>query len=182
MAQRNPTKPHGADPASAPDDGLSPKQRTAVDLLSSGQTLTATAEALSLDRWTVSQWVNHHAPFQAQLNARRHELWRGIVEGLRGLLPKALAVLQEELEGEGPGRMVAAKEVFRMVGLYGTIGPPTGPTSVEDLEQEQRRQALERTRTVLTEEDIALARQRRESDRTMAALMSLNVGPLLPQP
>lgn len=180
MPSRKPTKAHGVNPT--PDDGLSPKQRTAVDLLSSGRTLTATAEALSLDRWTVSQWVNHHAPFQASLNSRRQELWGDIVEGLRGLLPTAVEVLRQELEGEGPGRLQAAVHVLKITGIYGAIGPPGGPATVEDAEQAQLRQAIERTRTVLTAEDIRLAEERRESDRVMAALMCVNVAPLEPRP
>jgi hypothetical protein len=50
------------------------------------------------------------------------------------------------------------------------VGPPHGPTEPEDIEQEQRRQALERARTALTPEDVQLAQQRRESDRALAAL------------
>ena len=168
MPPRNPTKPH--DGAPAPDDGLSPKQRTAVDLLSSGRTLTDTAAALSVDRWTVSQWLNHSAPFQASLNSRRQQLWSDIVEGVRGLLPQALAVLQEELTREGPGRLQAAVHVFKMVNLYGQVGPPVGPMTLEAAEQAQIQREIERISTTLTPEDVALAEQRRQSDRTFAAL------------
>ena len=182
MPQRNTTKTNGADPASAPDDRLTPQQRAVCDLLAGGRTLTDAAAAVGVDRATVSGWVNHHAPFQAALNQRRQDLWRDIVEGLRGLLPQALAVLQEELAGEGPGRLTAAVHVFKMVGLYGQVGPPGGPTTVEDVAQTQIRQALERTRTVLTEEDVRLAQQRRESDRALAAMMNLDLTPLVPRP
>jgi hypothetical protein len=182
MPQRNTTKTNGADPASAPDDRLTPQQRAVCDLLAGGRTLTDTAAAVGVDRATVSGWVNHHAPFQAALNQRRQDLWQDIVEGVRGLLPKALAVLQEELEGQGPGRLTAAVHVFKMVGLYGQVGAPTGPTTPEELEQDQRRQAVERAQTVLTEEDVRLAEQRRESDRTLAAMMSMNLTSLGPPP
>ena len=82
--------------------------------------------------------------------------------------------------GEGPGRLTAAVHVFKMVGLYDQVGPPGGPTMVEDVAQTQIRQALERTRTVLTEEDVRLAQQRRDSDRARAALTSLDLTPLGP--
>jgi hypothetical protein len=179
MPPRNPTKPNGA--AAAPDDRLTPQQGAVCDLLASGRTLTDAAAAVGVDRATVSGWVNHHASFQAALNQRRQDLWHDIVAGLRGLLPQALAVLQEELDGQGPGRLTAAVHVFKMVGLYGQVGAPTGPVTPEDVEQAQRRAVLERTQTVLTEEDIRLAEQRRASDRTLEALMTMNLG-ALPRP
>jgi len=47
---------------------------------------------------TVSEWRNHHLGFQAALNSRRQELWDGMADTLRGLLPKALEVLERALE------------------------------------------------------------------------------------
>jgi hypothetical protein len=180
MPQRNTTKPNGV--AAAAADRLTPQQAAVCDLLASGRTLTDAAAAVGVDRATVSGWVNHHAPFQAALNQRRQDLWQDIVAGVRGLLPQALAVLQEELAGQGPGRLAAAVHVFKMVGLYGQVGAPTGPTTVEAVEQDQRRQAVERAQTVLTDEDVRLAEQRRESDRTLSALMSLDLQALGPRP
>ena len=174
MPQRNATKANGVD--AAPADRLTPQQAAVCDLLASGRTLTDAAAAVGVDRATVSGWVNHHAPFQAALNQRRQDLWRDIVEGLRGLLPKALAVLQEELEGQGPGRLTAAVHLLKCTGLYGQIGAPGGPTTVEDVEQAQHRQALERAQTVLTDEDVRLAEERRASDRRFAALTALPFG------
>ena len=109
MSQRKTTDPD------APDWRLTPQQCTGVDLLAAGQTLTATAEVLGVGRPAVSEWVNHHPGFQAALNARRQELWEGAVETLRGLLPKALAVLAKELEGETP--LPAAIQVLKSCGL-----------------------------------------------------------------
>ena len=151
MRQRNTTKPNGVD--ATPADRLTPQQAAVCDLLAGGRTLTDAAAVVGVDRATVSQWTNHNLLFQASLNQRRQQLWADIVEGLRGLLPQALAVLQEELEGQGPGRLTAAVHLLKCTGLYGQVGAPTGPATVEDVEQAQRCQALERTRTVLTEED-----------------------------
>ena len=180
MPQRNATKPNGVD--ATPADRLTPQQATVCDLLASGRTLTDAAAVVGVDRATVSGWVNHHALFQAALNHRRQALWQDIVAGVRGLLPKALAVIQEELEGQGPGRLTAAVHVFKMVGLYGQVGAPTGPTTPEELEQDQRRLAVQRAQTVLTEEDVRLAEQRRASDRTLSALMSLDLAAPGPRP
>ena len=95
-----------------------------------------------------------------------------------GLLPRAVEVLKQELEGETP--LPAAIQILRSCGIYSAAGRPVGPTTVEEAEQAQQRAALERTRTVLTEEDLRLAQQRREADRTLEALMSLT--PLEPRP
>ena len=55
-----------------------------------------------------------------------------MVETLRGLLPKALAVLKNELEGETP--LPAAIQVLKSCGLYGAVGRPTGPATPEEAE------------------------------------------------
>jgi hypothetical protein len=125
VSRRKATESNG----DTPDWRLTPQQCTAVDLLVAGKTLTDTAEAIGVGRPAVSDWVNHHPGFQAALNARRQELWEGVVDTLRGLLPQAVAVLKQELEGEG--RLQAAMQVLKLCGLQGAVGRPTGPTTVE---------------------------------------------------
>jgi hypothetical protein len=154
-----------------PDWRLTPQQGTAVDLLVSGKTISETAAALGAARSAVSDWVNHHPGFQAALNSRRQELWDGMVETLRGLLPKALEVLKKELEGETP--LPAALQVLKSCGLAQGLGRPTGPSTVEEAEHAQRQREIERTLTALTPEDVELAQQRRASDRRFAALTAL---------
>lgn len=182
MPQRNTTKANGAAPAAAPEDRLTPQQCTAVDLLASGHTITSAASQVGVDRSTASGWLNHSAPFQAALNQRRVEAWSAMVETLRSLVPEAVRVLQEELQGQGPGRLQAAVHLLKAVNIYGTVGPPTGPVTPEDAEQEQLRHAVAREQAQITADDIRLAQQRRESDRMMATLMSVNLTGLGPQP
>jgi hypothetical protein len=62
MARRNPTNPD------TPDWSLSVAQQTSVDLLVGSKTLSDTASALGVTRQTVSEWLNHHPDFQAELN------------------------------------------------------------------------------------------------------------------
>ena len=152
------------------DDGrLTPQQRTAVDLLVSGKTLTDTAAAIGVGRPAVSDWCNNFPPFIAALNSRREELWHSQIEILRGLLPRALAVLEKELEGATP--LPAALAVLKTAGFSGSVGRPTGPTTVEEVEQAQRQREVERRSTALTEADVEHAQRRREQDRTMAELL-----------
>ena len=140
MPRQKPTNPD------TPDWTLTPQQETAVDLLASGKTVTDTAQAIEVTRQTVSEWLNHHPGFQAALNSRRQELWVGMTNRLRGLLPKALEVLKCELEGEHP--LPAAVHVLKACGLYGVVSP-LGPTEVEDaVLAEQERQSERRRRAV----------------------------------
>jgi hypothetical protein len=140
MTRHKPTHPDN------PDWTLTPQQETAVDLLASGKTITDTASAVEVTRQTVSEWLNHHPGFQAALNSRRQELWVGMTDALRGLLPKALEVLKGALEGEAP--LPAAVHVLKACGLYG-MPAPQGPTDVEDVVIAQRRRAYERMLTGL---------------------------------
>ena len=136
MARQKPTNPD------TPDWTLTPQQETAVDLLASGKTVTDTARAIDVTRQTVSEWLNHHPGFQATLNRRRQELWVGITDALRNLLPQAVEVLKSELESATP--LPAAIHVIKACGLYGSIPVPQGPTEVEDAEIAQRRRVYDR--------------------------------------
>src|SRR5262249_53473124 len=100
------------------------QQRTAVDLLVSGRNLQDTADAVGVQRWSVSQWVNHHPGFQAALNERRRELWADLVDSLRALAPKAVQVLAEALESEAS--VSAAIHVLKICGFPGMTIVPTG--------------------------------------------------------
>ena len=140
MARQKPTN------LDTPDWTLTPQQETAVDLLVSGKTITDTATAVEVTRQTVSEWLNHHPGFQAALNSRRQELWIGMTNTLRGLLPKALEGLKSELEGEHP--LPAAVHVLKACGLYGMV-ILLGPTEVGDaVLAEQERQSERRRRAV----------------------------------
>jgi hypothetical protein len=140
VARHKPTNPD------TPDWTLTPQQEAAVDLLASGKTITDTATAVEVTRQTVSEWFNHHPGFQAALNSRRRELWNGMTDTLRGLLPKALEVLTRELEGEHP--LPAAVHVLKACGLYGML-PPRGPTEVEDAVLAEQERQSERRRKAL---------------------------------
>ena len=116
--------------ATAPDWTLTADQSAAVDLLASGKTGSETAQALEVDPQTISQWQTQHYGVQAALNARRQEQWGEQMHRLRVLLPKALDVLDQELEGDNP--IPAAIHVLKACKLYGTP-MVAGPTDVEDI-------------------------------------------------
>ncbi len=122
-------------------------QLNAVDLLVIGKTDQETAEAVGVTRQTVNGWRNQNPYFQAELNRQRQVLWGGAVDQLRALLPRAVAVLAEELDG-GNDRVRVAVDLLRLGGLDRTKAPqkldtflvgPTDPEAVIDAEVRRRR-------------------------------------------
>ena len=166
MAQRNTTKSN--DVAAATSERLTPQRCTGVDLLVSGKTLTDVAAALEVDRATVSGWVNHNPVFLAALNQRRQEAFDSMVERLRGLLPQALDVIEQQLKGENP--LPAALQILKSCNLATGVGRPSGPATVEAAERELRQREIEQAATALTEADVQAAVRQREQTRLLAEL------------
>jgi len=121
---------------------LTPQQELAVDLLATGKTITETAEAVEVARQTVSEWLNHNSAFQAGLNYRRQELWRANTNRLRSLIPKALDVLEREIEGKNS--LKAAVCILKAAGLE-HVGAPRGATTAELVEHEWQQAEIIRT-------------------------------------
>jgi malate synthase len=122
-------------------DNLTPQQAAAADLLAFGATVTDAAATVKVSRQTVSEWLNHHAGFQAVLNARRRELFAENQERLRSLIPKALETLEGSL-GDEKQAMAAAVHILKAAGLYG-LREPNGSIHVDEIESaEQTRQML----------------------------------------
>ena len=152
-------------PDATPDWTLSQQQLTAIDLLVTGKTLQAVADAIGVQRPTVSQWVNHHPGFQAELNLRRQQLWADLVDGLRALAPKAMEVLKAELEGETP--LQAAIHVLKACGLYGGIAAPRGPIEPDEIAIAMQLKDYDRAHAA---ENAQIAMQRKGFDRMLSAL------------
>lgn len=86
---------------------LTVAQLNAIDLLVVGKTDQETVEAVEVSRQTVNGWRNRNPYFQAVLNRRRQDLWGSVVDQLRALVPRVVAVLAEELDrGEARARVV----------------------------------------------------------------------------
>jgi hypothetical protein len=113
--------------------GLTVEQQNAIDLLITGKTDAETAELVGVHRVTVTKWRLSDPWFQAELNCRRLELWGAAAERLRALLPKALSVLERELDRkEYPFQ--AAVQVIKLAKLSeaNTLGPGL-PTDAEQI-------------------------------------------------
>jgi hypothetical protein len=128
--------------------GLSIEQRNAIDLLVQGKSDQETADAVGVNRVTVTKWRNYDPWFQAELNQRRQDVWGGSVDRLRGLLPRALERIEQELDGPNGWRV--ALHLLKIVGLdtergktYGTIGiGPSSPEKIIDEEVRRRRGSI----------------------------------------
>ena len=79
---------------------LTATQEQAILLLASGETVTATAEAVGVSRQTVSEWVNRDADFIAALNSVRQETLDAGVDKLRGMVEKALGAVEAGFDSE----------------------------------------------------------------------------------
>jgi hypothetical protein len=126
---------------------LTVAQQNAIDFLVTGKTDQETAEAVGVTRQTVNGWRNANPWFQAELNRQRQILWGSTVDQLRALLPRAVAVLAEELDG-GNDRVRVAVDLLRLGGLDRTKAPqkvdtflvgPTDPAAIIDAEVRRRR-------------------------------------------
>ena len=78
---------------------LSVEQLNAIDLLVLGKTDQDIAQQIGKTRQTVCNWRRYHPVFQAELNRQRAAIWGAAADRLRSLLPKAVEVLEHELEG-----------------------------------------------------------------------------------
>lgn len=100
-----------------PDESLSPaisdRQLRAIDLLLTGESLTNIASTLDVSRQTVSGWTNHHAPFIAELNRRRHQHQLALRSRYEQAIGLALELVIKGLENGDQGLAVT---VFRSVG------------------------------------------------------------------
>jgi len=124
---------------------LTPQQQAAVDALAAGSNVTAAADKVGVSRQTVSEWLNRSFPFRAALGQRRSEIWESASDRLRSLLPKALDVLERELDGR---RLAAATAVLRAAGLHG-LGGPAAARTAKDIELDDQESEAERRRRAL---------------------------------
>ena len=118
--------------------GLSVEQLNAIDALVTGATDIEAAERVGVSRQTIWEWKRNPL-FLATLNQRRQELWEPQIERLRGLVSKAITVLEQTLESDDEKlRLQAAVQVLKSVGLQGVNLAPQGETDPEIIESERR--------------------------------------------
>ncbi len=110
---------------------LSPEQETALDLMLAGLPDEQIGQQVGRCRQTVCSW-RRDPHFLAALNARRRDLFGAQEDRLRALLPKALDVLERQLD---EGNVTVALAIVARAGL--TV-PPSGSERADVIEAEQR--------------------------------------------
>ncbi|MDU4959634.1 MAG: helix-turn-helix domain-containing protein [Sporomusaceae bacterium] len=108
---------------------LSITQLNAIDLLASGQGVCKVSETLGVSRHTVTRWKNNPY-FVSQLNVRRKENWDDAHERLRGMVSKAIDVMEEAL---ADGDRKVAVEVLKATNIYGRVSGPRGSSNVDEI-------------------------------------------------
>ena len=123
---------------------LTPEQELAIARLLEGATDAEAAEAAGVTRQTVNTWRNRNPVFMAELNARRRALWDAHQDRLRGLIGRALDVLEEDMADDSQSpesrrlRQAAAVQILRAAaGLN-----PDGPVNAGEIEAQQRTQEM----------------------------------------
>jgi hypothetical protein len=120
---------------------LSIKQRNAIDLLMSGKNDRETAEAIRVNRVTVTRWRLNDPVFQAALNVRRKEIFGAGADRLLALVPRALDILQEEMNRpDNPHRARLALRVLELAGIRNAT--PDGKTSPEEIVEDMVKSRL----------------------------------------
>lgn len=123
--------------------GLTLAQQSAVDLLAAGKNDTETADALKLNRVTVTRWRLYSPEFRAALADQRAAIWGASADRLRALLPKALDALADALE-HADDKVTVALAVLKLAGPLPLV--PTGPTEAEEYVRQQVERERERVR------------------------------------
>lgn len=112
--------------------GLTLAQQSAVDLLAAGKNDTETADALKLNRVTVTRWRLYSPEFRGALADQRAAIWGASADRLRALLPKALDTLADVLEqADAADRVTVALAVLKLAGPLPLV--PTEPADPEDI-------------------------------------------------
>lgn len=123
-------KPPASSYARSNAHGLTLAQQNAVDLLAAGKNDTETAEALKVNRVTVTRWRLYSPEFRAALADRRAAIWGTSADRLRSLLPKALDTLAEALEN-ADDKVTVALAVLKLAGPLPLV--PLESTDPEDI-------------------------------------------------
>jgi hypothetical protein len=107
---------------------LSIEQHNAIDLLILGHTDQAVAEQIGVARETICRWRNENPYFMAELNRRRKDVWQTAHERLRGLVGKAIDIVEKALNADD---VKAALTVLKATNLYGHVEAPQGETDAD---------------------------------------------------
>ena len=108
MSRQNPTESDSA------DDALSPRQETAAVYIANGFSVTQTATLVGVTRQTVSDWWNANQPFMNRVAILQRQQADEEQIQISRLRRRAVEVIAESLDNEGPERLAAAKLLLQL--------------------------------------------------------------------
>ena len=154
--------------------GLTLAQQNAVDLLAAGKNDTETADALSLNRVTVTRWRLYSPEFRAALADQRAAVWGASADRLRALLPKALDALADALE-RADDKVTVALAVLKLAGprrtapmyTFGIVGGGSG-RSPQPVEMQQAGASRHRPASTCTSEGDGTRTRNHRIDRQLS--------------
>ncbi len=136
---------------------LTPQQIAALERLLAGETVTATAEAVGIDRSTLHRWLREDYLFQALLNQAKRELADATRVRLLRAADKAAEVVGNAVD---QGNLNAALAVLKGLGALSGMAVTPGLEDPEVLRQA----------AVLAQEEAELARAELKQSRLMRRL------------
>src|SRR5438105_7273391 len=101
---------------------LTAEQRLAIHLLLQGQPDQQVADAVHLERSTITRWRLYHPLFQTELNRHRQALWLNHADRLRALAASALDVIQTHLASTS--ERSAFRAAINILKLAARVTPP----------------------------------------------------------
>ena len=120
---------------------INAKQSQAAILISTGTSITATAEQVGVSRCTLHEWLKDDT-FNAHLNSQKREIIdaaRAAIQNASTLAITTIADLMQNSDND-MCRLNAAKEILAMAGI--TRALDIGSDSVETLRKEREQMAL----------------------------------------
>jgi AcrR family transcriptional regulator len=129
---------------------LKPKQRTVLELLLTGMSISEAARSCGVDRGTVHRWLRDDGAFQAALNRGQRTLRRASEARLEVLAAEALdAVRRAVQDGDARTAIGLLRGLGMLSGQLREIGSED-PATVRQLRMAHQR----RERAVATNEDV----------------------------
>jgi alpha-beta hydrolase superfamily lysophospholipase len=112
---------------------LSAPQRTAMDAMLLGKSVTAAAQEADIDRGTLHRWLKHDPLFRATYNARRADLVESAQMRLLATVESATATIERAIAN---GNVPTALIVLKSLGLLSPV--TVGSDDIEHIRKQQR--------------------------------------------
>ena len=120
---------------------LTIQQERAINLITAGMTDQETAEAVGKHRVTITRWRLYDPHFQAAFNERRQEITGRSTERLRAMVPRLIAVIEQQLD-EKELEVKTAIQLLKMLKLDAGFDTGIGPVDAEEIIEQQVQERL----------------------------------------